>query len=355
MSSIQPYRVGILGATGAVGMRFVSMLSTHPWFKIHKLMASERSVGKPYRQAVNWMLPQEPETWIQQMIVEKCEPDDSLDMVFSSLPASEAAQIETEFASEGIPVVSNSSAHRMAEDVPLIIPEINSEHLAMLEHQRCRLRSRGYIVANPNCSTIALSLGLDPVHRKFGIRKILVSTAQAVSGAGVPGLSMMAMLDNTIPYILGEESKLETEPKKIFGRLEAGKFKPADMTISAGCTRVAVRDGHLMHVSFTLSKHATENDILECWRNYRPEIQDLQLPNSPEYPVIYLNSPDRPQPLLDRDRGSGMTVSVGRLRPCPVMDWKCVILGHNTVRGAAGGAILLAELLAKKGFIGRLK
>ena len=353
MSILQPYRVGILGATGAVGMRFVSLLSIHPWFRIHKLMASERSVGKPYWQAVDWMMPQEPELEIQQMIVEPCDPDDSLDLVFSSLPVSEAEQLETTFARAGIPVVSNSSAHRMVEDVPLIVPEINPEHLDLIEHQRIRLKSRGFIVTNPNCSTIALSLGLAPIQKAFGIQKIWVSTAQAVSGAGIPGLSMMTMLDNVVPHIQGEEPKLETEPQKIFGRYLAGTFKMADMMISAGCTRVAVRDGHLMHVGFTTSQPATEKALLNCWQTYRPEIQDLHLPSSPDAPVIYLDRPDRPQPLLDRNRGAGMTVSVGRLRQCPVLDWKCVILSHNTVRGAAGGAILLAELLVEKGFIGQ--
>jgi aspartate-semialdehyde dehydrogenase len=353
MNNRDGFRVGILGATGAVGGRFVSLLSNHPWFGIHKLMASEKSAGKPYMQAVDWILPGEPEARIRNMIVETCEPDGSLDLVFSGLPASEAGVIETKFARAGIPVVSNSSAHRMDEDVPLVVPEINPDHLELVKRQTARWGSGGFIVTNPNCSTIALALGMDPIRRVFGMRKIVVTTAQAVSGAGMPGLSVMTMLDNVVPYIQGEESKLETEPKKIFGRMEGGVLHIADMDISAGCTRVAVRDGHLMHVSFMLSKPASEAEIRDCWRTYRPGIQDFNLPSSPEHPVCFLDLPDRPQPLLDRDRGSGMTVCTGRLRPCPVLGWKCVILGHNTIRGAAGGAILLAELLVKKGLVRR--
>lgn len=353
MNSRRGFRVGILGATGAVGGRFVSLLSNHPWFRIHKIMASEKSAGKPYMQAVDWILPGEPDARIRDMIVETCEPDDSLDLVFSGLPASEAGLIEAEFARAGIPVVSNSSAHRMDDDVPLIVPEINPEHLDLIKRQTSRWGSGGFIVTNPNCSTITLALGLDPIRRMFGLQKIIVTTAQAVSGAGMPGLSVMTMLDNVIPYIQGEEPKLETEPRKIFGRMDGGKLRFADMDISAGCTRVAVRDGHLMHVSFMVSRPASEVQIRDCWRTYRPEIQDLKLPGSPDQSVCFIDLPDRPQPLLDRDRGSGMTVCTGRLRPCPVLGWKCVILGHNTIRGAAGGSILLAELLVEKGLVHR--
>jgi aspartate-semialdehyde dehydrogenase len=344
-------RAGILGATGAVGIRLSSMLSNHPWFSLTRLMASERSTGHRYGDIVEGVFPGVIDRRITDMTVEKCHPDAMLDIVFSCLPASQANNIEENFANEGIPVVSNSSAHRMDDDVPLIIPEINSDHLVLIHSQKIRRKQNGFIVANPNCSTIALALGLDPVMKVFGINKIMVCTAQAVSGAGYPGLSVMTMLDNAIPYIPDEEPKLESEPAKIFGQIVDGKVKYSDVVVSAGCTRIAVRDGHLMHASFSTRETADREAIRKCWAAYNVNDDCLGLPTSPDYPVKYMNNRDRPQPFLDRDLGAGMTVCVGRLRVCPILNWKCVILGHNTIRGAAGGALLLAELLVKKGYI----
>lgn len=341
--------VGILGATGAVGQRFVALLQNHPWFRISRLMASERSVGKPYPDAVQWHLPEPMDPRMMEITVSECRPDSSgLDFVFSGLPASEAVEIEPLFARRNIPVVSNTRSHRMDPRVPLIIPEVNADHLDVLPFQQAAFKRRGYIVTNPNCSTIALALALAPLHRCFGVEKVLVSTAQAVSGAGYPGLSVMTMLDNAVPYISGEEPKLESEPRKIFGRLQQGVIEPAEMIISAGCTRVAVRDGHLMHVSVTLSDTPGRDAIIACWDDYQSNIHDLDLPTKPERSLEYLDMPDRPQPLLDRYRGRGMTVSIGRLRECPVLGWKFVVMGHNTIRGAAGGAVLLAELLRQR-------
>ncbi|HPQ40918.1 MAG TPA: aspartate-semialdehyde dehydrogenase [bacterium] len=350
--SVEPLRVGILGATGAVGQRFVALLQSHPWFEIRRLMASERSVGKTYGDAVQWHLPGPIAPGLLEMPVTACHPDGGvLDLVFSGLPASDAVTIEPLFADHDIPVVSNTRSFRMDPKVPLVIPEVNAGHLDILPEQQAVCHRRGFIVTNPNCSTIALTLALDPLHRRFGVRKVLVSTAQAVSGAGYPGLSVMSMLDNAIPYISGEEPKLESEPRKIFGKREPDGIVPADMCISACCTRIAVRDGHLMHVSMTLDGRPGRDEIIACWDDYRSDIHDMDLPMKPARSVEYTDIPDRPQPYLDRDRGRGMTVTVGRLRECPVLGWKCVVLSHNTIRGAAGGAILVAELLVRKGIL----
>ena len=344
-------RAGILGATGAVGIRLVKMLSEHPWFRITRLMASERSTGHIYGDLIEGLLSDCIDQNILDMTVQQCAVADDIDIVFSCLPAKQAMDIETMFADSGIPVVSNSSAHRMDDYVPLVIPEINPDHLNLIHFQKKRRQKKGYIVANPNCSTITLALGLDPIHRVFGLEKIMVCTAQAVSGAGYPGLSVMTMLDNAVPYIHGEEPKLESEPAKIFGRFTGGKIEFSKITVSAGCNRIAVRDGHLMHVSFSTTRPSDREAIMKCWENYEMDEDVSALPTSPIYPVKYLHSPDRPQPYLDRDHGKGMTVCIGRLRSCPILNWKCVFLGHNTVRGAAGGALLVAELLVKKGFM----
>lgn len=343
-------KVGILGATGAVGQRFISLLDSHPWFKIEALMASERSAGKPYSQAVTWRLPNASSKRILSLPVEPCHPRAGLDLVFSGLPAEQAIDTEPAFANSGIPVVSNTRSFRMDPDVPLIIPEVNPDHLSLINQQRQRFNG-GFIVTNPNCSTIAMVMALAPLHKHFGISKVFVSTAQAVSGAGYPGLSVMSMLDNAIPYIGGEEPKLETEPCKLLGTYSDGVVVPAEMTISASCTRVAVTDGHLVNVSIKLVKPATSEQLIHCWNEFQAESDLRALPGSPEKSVVYLSEPDRPQPLLDRMRGKGMTASVGRLRQCPILDWKFTALGHNTIRGAAGGAILVAELLVKKGYL----
>jgi len=345
-------KVGILGASGAVGQRFVSLLSNHPWFTISSLMASERSQGKSYGTATKWLLPDSPSDDIFNMTVNPCHPGDDIDLVFSGLPAEKANTIEPLFAEHGIPVISNTRSYRMDPLVPLIVPEINLSHLQLIPFQMKKYSAGGFIVTNPNCSTIVLALALDPIHRQFCIKRVMVSTAQAVSGAGFPGLSVMSMLDNAIPYIDGEEPKLESEPLKIFGEYHDGSIIPAEIPISASCMRVSVTNGHLMNVSLELEKSATRDEIIRCWDEYQSDIETDHLPSMPQYSVEYLDAPDRPQPLLDRDRGSGMTVTTGRLRECPVMDWKFTALGHNTIRGAAGGSILLAELLIKQGYIG---
>ncbi len=343
------YSVGLLGATGAVGQRFLLELADHPWFRITRLMASERSTGKKYAAVVNWFLDDDIPHCFRSMMLHPCTPDQNLDLVFSGLDAKVAWSIESEFASAGIPVVSNTKSHRLDEYVPLIIPEVNPHHVEMIPVQRKRLQRNGFIATNPNCSTIVLSLALAPLQFEFGLKRVIVTTLQAVSGAGYPGVSSNDIIDNVIPYIPGEEGKLETEPLKIFGN-PGGESQFADIKLSAQCNRVMVRDGHLVCVSVELKKKVESEAIKKAWENFVPAVSELKLPSAVEKPLFYCDEPDRPQPRKDRLRGKGMTVSIGRLAPCNVLDYKFIALGHNTIRGAAGGAILLAELLAEKGF-----
>jgi len=343
--------VGILGATGMVGQRFIQLLENHPWFEISWLAASERSENKPYAEAAKWRMRTPIPANIAKMVLSPATPDNAPRVIFAALDAAFAREIEPKFADAGCAVVSNSSAFRMQQDVPLVIPEVNGDHLALIEHQAWRKKSGGYIVTNPNCSAIGLVLALHPIHRAFGIEKIFVVTMQAVSGAGYPGVASLDIIGNVIPFISNEEPKMEEESRKLLGTLNSVSIHDAPFVISAHCNRVAVEDGHTESVSIQLKKKASAEDILQVWREYRSEPQKLQLPLAPAEPVIYYEAPDRPQPRFDVDRGAGMTACVGRLRPCSIFDWKFTVLSHNTVRGAAGAAILNAELLKARGLL----
>ncbi len=341
--------VGILGATGMVGQKFIELLSSHPWFEIVALAASDRSSGKRYEEVVRWSMATPLPQKIADMPVVACQPDLlSCSLVFSGLDSSIAGDIEQSFARAGYRVISNSSPHRMDADVPLLIPEINSEHLELLSHQRF---GGGLIVTNPNCSVIGITMALKPLLDKWGIEKTHVVTLQALSGAGYPGVPSMDILDNVIPFIKGEEAKVEQEPLKIMGTYHQGAIIPYPMRLSAQCTRVSVADGHLACLSVKLKEKAKAEDILAAWKAFEGEPQHLKLPTAPKRPLLYLEEERYPQPKLHRSLEGGMAVSIGRLRECPLFDWKFVLLSHNTVRGAAGCALLNAELMLKKGYL----
>lgn len=340
--------VGILGATGSVGQKFIQLLAGHPWFEVTALAASERSVGKTYREAARWFLSTPIPEDIAGMKIAECEPGLPCRIVFSGLDASVAGEIEERFARAGYLVVSNAKNHRWDDNVPLLVPEINPGHLEMVKHQSF---GKGAIVTNPNCSTTGLAMALKPLHDRFGLSRLLVVTLQALSGAGFPGVASLDITDNVIPLISGEEEKVQSEPLKILGACENGRVRNLDLPISAHCNRVAVLDGHLECVSLSLKKTASAEQIIETWNSFTSEPQSLGLPTAPAKPIHYFHEPNFPQPRLHRDLDKGMAVSIGRLRPCPILDWKFVLLSHNTVRGAAGGAILNAELMVKRGMI----
>ena len=344
-------QVGILGATGMVGQRFVQLLAGHPWFEIAALAASERSAGRPYGEACRWVVPGEMPPSLGEMVVRECRPNLPCRLVFSALPAEAAGPIEEEFAAAGYAVSSNARSHRLDPDVPLLIPEVNPDHLGLLEVQRRRRGWKGFIVTSPNCSTTQLVLALKPLWDEFKIVAVNVATMQALSGAGYPGVPSLDILDNVVPYIPGEEEKLEREPLKLLGQLEGEAIKEAELAISAQCHRVPTRDGHLEAVSVKLGRRASREEVVEALRNFRGLPQELELPSAPTRPIVVREEADRPQPRLDRDEGGGMSVVVGRVRECPVLDYKFLVLGHNTVRGAAGGAILNAELLVAQGYL----
>jgi aspartate-semialdehyde dehydrogenase len=340
--------IGILGATGMVGQRFIQLLENHPWFEVVWLAASDRSSGKPYGEAARWRLDTPLPGRIARMSLSPAEPQGAPRIVFAALDAAIAREIEPRFADAGCAVLSNSSAFRMAPNVPLVIPEINSSHLHLIEEQPSRRASGGYMVTNPNCSTIGLVLALKPLEERFGIEQIFVTTLQAVSGAGYPGVASMDILGNVVPYIPGEEEKMESETLKLLGRLDGHSVTPLAARVSAHCNRVAVLDGHTESVSIKLTRPATREQILAAWNEFRP-LAGQGLPTAPDQPVEFTPEIDRPQPTLDRQRGNGMAVTVGRLRPCGILDWKFTLLSHNTIRGAAGATILNAELLASLG------
>jgi aspartate-semialdehyde dehydrogenase len=339
--------VAILGATGSVGQRFVSLLDRHPWFHVTALCASDRSAGKPYREAARWHLDKPMPEWAAEMRVLPCEPGMDARLAFSGLDASVAGEIETAFAGAGHAVVSNSKNHRMDPDVPLLVPEINSGHLELLKAQRGRYGNGGFIVTNPNCSTVGLAMASAPLHAAFGIKTIVVATLQAVSGAGYPGVASVDILDNVIPHIGGEEEKIESETRKILGAVR----KPAGFTVSAHCHRVHVSDGHTLAASFALKQKATPAQAARALRDYTSPLAELGLPSLPPHPIVVRDEADRPQPRHDREAGGGMVVTVGRIRECPVFDLRLVALVHNTIRGAAGVAILNAELLKAEGHL----
>lgn len=339
--------VGILGATGSVGQKFIELLQNHLRFEITALAASERSNDRSYRDAVNWFMQTPIPSSVAQIPVQRCEPNLDCKIVFSGLDSNVAGEIETEFAQAGYIVISNSKNHRFDPDVPLLIPEVNSDHLKLVKHQNY---GKGLIVTNPNCSTIGLAIALKPLIDNFGIEAVNVVTLQALSGAGYPGVSGLDCLDNVLPFIQGEEAKIETEPLKILGNYENGKIKNTDLKISAQCNRVAVLDGHLECVSVKLKTKTTPDDIKNVWQNFTGEPQRLNLPFAPQKPIHYFDEDNFPQPRLHRNIDKGMAISIGRLRECNIFDFKFVLLSHNTIRGAAGGAILNAELMKAKDY-----
>lgn len=345
-------RVGILGATGMVGQRFLQLLHGHPQFTVTALAASDRSQGKRYRDACVWRLPGEMPAIARDLVVEAPEPPLDCDVAFSSLPADVAGPVESRFARAGYPVISNSSAHRMDDAVPLLIPEVNPEHMALLD--ACKGRGPGFIVTNPNCSTAMIALALAPLAARFGVEAVAVTTLQAISGAGYPGVTALDITDNVVPFIAGEEEKIERETRKILGRLDGGHVQAAEFPVSAQCHRVNVVDGHLAAVRVRLRRPADPGELREAFLSFTALPQALRLPTAPERPILVRDEPDRPQPRLDRDAGRGMSITVGRIARDTVLGARFVVLSHNTIRGAAGAAILNAELLMARGYLGGL-
>jgi len=344
------YRVGILGATGVVGQRFIQLLEDHPQFEITAPAASDRSQGKSFAEACTWRLPGDMPERVKQIIVQGPAPPLDCDLIFSSLPGDIARDAEEEFARAGYPVISNSSPHRMGADVPLLIPEVNADHLALIDvQQKIRGFDRGFIVTNPNCSAIVIVMALAPLHAKFGVSSCVVTTMQALSGAGYPGVASLDATDNVIPFIGGEEEKIEAETLKLLGRFQNDVIAEPDMTVSAQCNRVNVSDGHMASIRVKLERAASIDDIRAALASFTSEPQRLKLHSAPERPIIVRSENDRPQPRLDRDSGNGMSVTVGRITADSVLDYRFVALGHNTIRGAAGAAILNAELLVAMG------
>lgn len=352
------YNIGILGATGMVGQRFIQLLENHPWFQITWLAASDRSSGKPYGEAVRWKLDTPIPPYIAALPVSPAAPENNTGeipkIIFASVDTDIARELEPKFAAAGCAVISNSSAFRMQADVPLVIPEVNADHLALVSQQIWNVpgksangNARGYIVTNPNCSAIGLVMALKPLAERFGLRSVFVSTMQAISGAGYPGVASLDIVGNVVPFIRNEEEKLEAETRRLLGKLEKSQITPLDARVSAHCNRVAVEDGHTESVSIELASKPTKEEILAAWREFQP-LHGKNLPTAPEQPVEYNAAEDRPQPRLDRMSGRGMAATVGRLRPCSLLDWKFTVLSHNTIRGAAGAALLNAELLASQ-------
>ena len=345
--------VCVLGATGTVGQKFVRLLAGHPWFEIAAVAASSASAGRRYGDVVRWREQLDLPSAVADLTVAECAPPLPGAVAFSALDAEVAGPIEQAFARAGAFVVTNTRTHRMEPDVPLLIPEANGDHLVLVDRQRDARGWPGAILANPNCSTAALALVLAPLHRAFGIERLFVSTMQAVSGAGYPGVPSLDAIGNVIPYIGGEEEKIERESRKILGTLGTGGVEPAAFAVSAHTNRVAVVDGHLETVSVGFRRRVTPEEAVAVLREFRGSPCVAGLPSSPNPPVEVDTRADRPQPRLDLERGGGMAVTVGRLRPCPILDLRMVLLGHNTIRGAAGQAVQIAELLVADGRLGR--
>lgn len=345
-------KVAVLGATGAVGQRFIQLLQGHPWFKIEVLAASERSAGKKFGGACNWVMESQLPMEVAEMPVvnanvESVEKAGDVDLVFSALPGDLAGPVESEFAAL-YPVFSKASAHRLEKDVPLLIPEVNPEHAALVAIQKKRRGWKGFIATDPNCSTIQLALSLKPL-MSFGLRQVVVTTMQALSGAGYPGVSSLDIIDNVVPFISKEEEKMEVEPLKILGSFDGNEVRYADFQMSASCNRVNVKDGHLESVFVKLDCEPTLEEVEEAFASFRGDPQRLKLPSAPALPIVIRKEQNRPQPRYDRDEGKGMSVVVGRIRKDPIMTIKYMCLGHNTIRGGAGAGILSAELMVKKG------
>lgn len=348
------YTVGILGATGAVGQKFIRLLENHPWFTIGALGASSRSAGKPYREAANWIeatpMPEE----VKELEVRECMPGtfEDVDFVFSGLDSSVAGDVELAFAKAGIPVISNAKNFRTDSSVPLLIPEVNPDHIAMIDTQSFSTDGSGWIVTNPNCVAVPLTTSLKPLHDRYGIKSAIITSMQAISGAGYPGVPSLDILGNVIPYIGGEESKIHEEPLKLLGTLKDGKLTHASFPVQATATRVPVINGHLLSITVELEvKPASADEAVELFKTWKSPIADLDLPSAPEHPVFYHEDPRYPQPRMHADSEKGMRTSVGRVRSSNVLDLSYVAMAHNTIRGAAGGAILNAELLVRKEYL----
>jgi aspartate-semialdehyde dehydrogenase len=342
--------VGVLGATGMVGQQFIKQLADHPWFRPVWLGASERSEGKTYAEAASWRLSWPMPSELRDVRVDSCTPGRGPHLMFSALDANAANDVEPAFAQAGHLVISNARSYRMDPLVPLLIPEVNADHLALLPAQQRERGWRGAIVTNPNCSTIVLSLALAPL-RQFGIRSVMVTTLQAVSGAGYPGVASLDIIGNVVPAISGEEEKIESETQKILGALDGMRVAPHPMVVSAQTTRVPVIDGHTESVSIAFERRPSIDDVVNALQSFRGKPQELNLPTAPPNPIVWTAAGDRPQPRLDVERDGGMAVTVGRVRKCPVLDVKFIALGHNTVRGAAGAAVLNAELMRAQGML----
>jgi aspartate-semialdehyde dehydrogenase len=343
--------VGVLGATGMVGQQFIVQLAAHPWFHLTWVGASERSAGQRYRDAAPWRLPLPLPHDVGDLIVQEARPGKGApQLVFSAMDASVAGEIEEAFATAGHVVVSNSRNHRMAPDVPLLVPEINGDHIGLIEPQRRGRGWTGALVTNPNCSTVFLAMALAPL-RQYGLKSALVTTLQALSGAGYPGVAALDAVGNVVPFIAGEEAKIESEPKKILGRLEGSTVAPHPVVLSASTTRVAVVNGHTESIAVALEQQPSLEEVRHALTTFSGPPQRHALPSAPAQPIVYLPEENRPQPRLDVDRDGGMTVAIGRLRQCPILGYKFFALGHNTVRGAAGAAVLNAELLVAEGVL----
>jgi len=344
--------VGVLGATGAVGQKFIKLLEDHPWFEVTEVAASERTSGRLYGDAVSWKQVTPVPEAVRSLEIRSCIPDLKCRVVFSGLDAAVAGPVEEDFARAGYVVLSNSKNHRLDEDVPLVIPEVNPEHLDLIPIQRRNRKSTGCIVTNSNCTTMFLAMALGPLHKTFTVERVFMVSMQAVSGAGYPGVPSLDILGNVIPYISGEEEKVEIETRKILGTFNGRTIDLADFPVSAQCNRVPVEDGHTESVSVKLARKTTAAEIGDLLRGYAGVPQELKLPSAPQHPFIVMDAPDRPQPRFDAAQAKGMATLVGRIRPCSVFDYKFTLLGHNTVRGAAGASILNAELLKARGFLG---
>jgi len=345
--------VVVLGATGSVGQRFIQLLDGHPWFEVVALTGSERTFGQEYIQACKWILPESMPAWAKQMIVEPSDPERirNARIAFSALPAEQASQVEPLLAQAGLAVCSNASTFRRENDVPILLPEVNPDHVNLVYKQRTLRDWRGCIVTNPNCTSTGLTVALKALQSTFGLRKVFAVSLQALSGAGYPGVPSLDILDNVIPLISGEEEKVEWEPRKILGKIQDEQIIPADVLFSAHTNRVAVSDGHMVCVSVELDHPVDLDEVIHNFRNYLSPVISRKLPSSPQPPILVRDEPDRPQPKLDRMAGKGMATVIGRIRPDPLLHIKFVVLSHNTIRGAAGGSIFNAELLVQEGLI----
>ena len=348
--------VGVLGATGTVGQRFVQLLADHPWFEVVAVTGSDRTVGRPYGEGVNWLMPGRVPARAAELIVQPTTPNLDIPgrppVVFSALPTSEAKEWEPQFAAAGYAVVTNTSVFRMTPNVPLLIPEVNPDHTCLIPTQQAENKWPGFIVASPNCSTTSAILPLKVFQEAFGVTAAIITTMQAISGAGYPGVSSLDIYDNVVPHIGGEDEKLQNEPKKLLGDVRDGHMRMADIAVSAQANRVPVIDGHLASVSVKLGQPASADEAIAALRAWQPPAVCAQLPSTPKELLIYRDEPDRPQPRRDRDAGDGLAWTVGKVRECPVLDVRYMALTHNTLRGAASGALLNAELLAVQGYIG---